>query len=552
MGIRAIFITAALSSAVLLNAQSKSEIKEIWREAESHYLYGEFELANPLYLMLNDLMPGNANIKYKIANCYLNIYDEKAKAIPFLEEAVKNTSYNSKSGKLSETKAPLDVYFSLGNAYRIANRLDSAVMTYELFKKLIKETGEMTNEEFIDQQIKACELAKDQIKNPVNVSITPLEDYINLGSVNDRPVISFDGSTMAYTEYRGLERIIYVSRKKDGKWSSPREINREAGTGYDCHTTSLNKDGTELYLFKNDNFDGNIYVTRYAGGTWSPVEKLNHNINTRYYESHASVSADGQRLYFTSNREGGQGGLDIWVAVKDETGDWGIPVNMGATVNTPFHEESPFISEDGKTLTFSSEGHGSMGGYDIYTTTISSGAWSSPVNIGYPLSTTDDDIAFQPYYGGTMGLYSLLTDYKKKEICEVIFNPVDLAVDSVMKDTVMISFDPDSLPYITITDSSMVVTNMVVRDVSDSDQETDPDVLYYTVQVMALYNPVDPAYFEHADITIFYNRDDRFFRYTTGKFDTKLKAYQELSRLLRLGYPSDIFVKKVYRNDTPR
>ncbi|HWR75350.1 MAG TPA: hypothetical protein VN276_06910, partial [Bacteroidales bacterium] len=117
MGIRGIVICAGLLAIVPLSAQKKSEIKAIWLEAESHYLYGEFELANPLYLILNEIKPGNANIKYKIGNCYLNIFDEKPKAIPFLEEAVRNASYSSKTGLLKEKRAPLDAYFSLANAY---------------------------------------------------------------------------------------------------------------------------------------------------------------------------------------------------------------------------------------------------------------------------------------------------------------------------------------------------------------------------------------------------------------------------------------------------
>jgi hypothetical protein len=92
--------------------------------------------------------------------------------------------------------------------------------------------------------------------------------------------------------------------------------------------------------------------------------------------------------------------------------------------------------------------------------------------------------------------------------------------------------------------------NLVIRDVRDTDEEVDPEVLYYTVQVMALYNPVDPAYFQYADIAVFYNRQDKFYRYVTGRFDTKPKAYAEVARLLRLGYPNDIFVKKVYRDDS--
>jgi len=546
MGKRGIVFLIMLVVILPVIGQKNSELKEIWKEAESHYLYGEYELANPLYLMLNDLRPGNYNIKYKIGNCYLNIFDEKPKAIPFLEEAVRSTSYNSKPGKIKEMRAPLDAYFSLGNAYRITNRLDSALNTYRFFQQLITESSEMQNQEFVNQQMQACNVASVQMKNPVNVLIQPLKEYINQGSVNDRPVLSYDGSTMAYTEKRGLESVVYVTRREGDSWATPVDITLEAGMGTDCHTTSLNSDGSELYLFKNDNYDGNIYVTRFVDGQWSQVERLNKNINTRFYESHAAISSDGKKLYFTSNREGGLGELDLWVSEKDVTGEWGIPSNLGNVVNTPYNEETPFISGDGNTLTFSSEGHGSMGGYDIFLSKLSSGLWTSPVNIGYPLSTTDDNIAFQPFSNGNFGFYSIMTGYKKKEIALVSFNPPT----KEKRDTVTISFNPADLPYLTVVDSSLLITDLVVRDVRDSDAEIDPEVLYYTVQVMALYNPVDPAYFEFAEISVFYNSQDRFYRYTTGRFDTKAEAYGEQARLLRLGYPDDIFVKKVYRNDS--
>jgi len=545
MGIRGIVIVAGLLAAVPLSAQKKSEIKAIWLEAESHYLYSEYELANPLYLILNDLKPGNANIKYKIGNCYLNIFDEKPKAIPFLEAAVMNTSYDSKTGLLKEKRAPLDTYFSLANAYRITNRLDSALSTYRMFKNLVAKTGEMKNQEFVNQQIQACNLASVQMKSPVNVLIQPLKEYINQGSVNDRPVVSYDGSTMAYTERRGLESVIYVTRKEKDGWGTPVDITAEASMGTDCYTTSLNNDGTELYLFKNDNYDGNIYVTTFNNGKWSEIVSLNKNINTKFYESHAAISSDSKKLYFTSNREGGMGELDLWMAERDQTGDWGVPVNLGNVVNSPYNEETPFLSKDGLTLTYSSEGHGSIGGYDIYLSTSKAGVWGKPVNIGYPLSTTDDDLGFQPFNDGAFGYYSVMTAYKKKEIALVTFNPPS----EEPRKTVTISFDPKDLPYITMTDSSSLIMNLVIKDVLDTDEENDPEVLYYTVQVMALHNPVDPAYFEYADIAVFYNRQDRFYRYTTGRFDTKVKAYAELERLLRLGYPNDTFVKKVYRND---
>ncbi len=531
MGIRGIVFCAGLLAIVPLSGQKKSEITAIWREAESHYLYREYELANPLYLILNEIKPGNANIKYKIGNCYLNIFDEKPKAIPFLEAAVRNTSYDSKTGLLKEKRAPLDAYFSLANAYLITNHLDSALNTYRLFKNLVSEAGEMANQEFINQQIQACNLAVVQMQTPVDVLITPLKEYINQGSVNDRPVISYDGSTMAYTERRGLESVVYVTRKEGDSWGTPVNITAEAKMGTDCYTTSLNSDGTELYLFKNDNYDGNIYMTAYKNGKWSAIVSLNKNINTKYYESHAAISSDGKKLYFTSNRLGGLGELDMWVSERDQAGDWGIPVNLGSVVNTPYNEETPFISQDGFTLTFSSEGHGSIGGYDIFRSASAAGVWGNPVNIGYPISTTDDDLGFQPFDNGKFGYYSLLTAYKKKEIALVVFN----APSREPRDTVTISFDPKDLPYITLTDSSSLIMNLIIKDVRDTDEEVDPEVLYYTVQVMALYNPVDPTYFQYADIAVFYNRQDKFYRYVTGRYELEVESLRGSEQIAQAG-----------------
>ncbi len=550
MGIRGITILTLLLLALPMSGQKKAELKEIWVEAESHYLYGEYDLANPLYLMLDDMTPGNANIKYKIGNCYLNIFDEKPKAIPYLEAAAKNASYDSKTESLTETKAPLDTYFSLAAAYRIANKLDSALMTYQMFQRLLSQSGGMTNPEFIDQQIQACNLAAEKMKAPIGVQMKPLPAYINQGSVNDRPVVSFDGKTMAYTERRGLENVVYVTKLEGDTWTTPVDITSEAGMGTDCATSSLNYDGTELYLFKNDNFDGNIYVTRYVNGKWSTISKLNKFINTIFYESHAAVSPDGRKLYFTSNRDGSIGELDIWVSERPEKGDWGIATNLGKVVNSPYNEDTPYLSKSGTVMTFSSEGHGSMGGYDQFTTVHTSGAWSKPESMGYPVNTTDDDIGYQPVDNGSFGYTSLMTGYKKKEIVHITFDELPVlepvAEDSIDADTTKFKLDYNNLPFVTTIDSSKLVTNVVVRDVLITDT-VDVNVLYYTVQVMALHNPVDPEYFKHARIKVLYNATDRFYRYTTGQFATKELAYAEKARLLRLGYPSDIFIKKVYK-----
>ena len=178
--------------------------------------------------------------------------------------------------------------------------------------------------------------------------------------------MSYDGNTIVYTEKRGIVNVIYFSKKIRGIWQPPLEITADLNAGEDCSSCSLNKDGTELYLYKTDDFDGAIYYSQYKNDKWTPIKKLNKNINTKFYESHATISADGKKLYFTSNRTGGLGELDIYVSERDATGEWAPAKNLGPVINTPFNEDTPFVTSNDSLMYFSSEGHSSMGGFDIY------------------------------------------------------------------------------------------------------------------------------------------------------------------------------------------
>ncbi len=626
---------------VAVSAQSVSEMKQIFAKAESYYLYEEYELANQLYLLLDSA--GNLNIKYKIGNCYLNIPGEKEKSIPFLEDAIKTASYDSKTESFKEKKAPLDAYFSLAKAYLITNQLEKALNTLQTFNKLARETtrkGGMKNLEYIEQQIQACKNAIQFKENPAVFSKKSMGSDFSQGSINDNPAVSFDGNTIVYTEHRGIVNAIFYSKKERGKWQTPIEITAALNAGEDCSSSSLNSDGTELFLYKTDNYDGAIYSSNFVDGAWTPIKKLNKNINTKFYESHASISSDGKKLYFTSNRDGGQGNLDIYVSEKDATGDWGLAVNLGAAINTPFNEDTPFITANDSLLYFCSEGHSSMGGFDNFKSRKTGTAWNTPVNIGFPLNTTDDDKFFQPINNGQNAYYSMTTDYKKKEIFYlgmgntnvnelfeikgkfslqdtiVTFNEnysihlinktsgdtVDVGFPNKYSglysftvapgefrlfykglgyithtiDTAILHNDPNLIlnidvslerdttierikmptivyekinlaliPTITSIDTSMLIRNLNVNDVGDLNIK-DSDVLYYTVQVMALHNPVDVTYFKYiADMKVMYNDIDKFYLYTTGRFPTREDAYSLRLELIRKGYPEEIFIKKV-------
>ena len=630
--------------------QTSQEVKDMFAQAEAYYLYGDFENANPLYLTIAAFVPDNFNVVYKIGDCYLNIPDEKSKAIEFLEKAVKNSSYEANPDQLKEKRAPLDAYFSLAKAYLIHNELEKAIATFQAFQKLVGETkqkGGMKNAEFINQQLQACDNAIKLEAAPITISKTKLPDNFSNGSVNIDPAVSFDGNTIAYTEQRGVTNAIYFSKKERGKWQPPIEITLEINAGEDCSTCSLNNNGTELFLYKKDNEDGNIYSTTYTNGAWTTIKKLNKNINTKFYESHASISADGKKLYFSSNRDGGQGGLDIYISEKDATGDWGPAVNLGAAINSPYNEDTPFITQNDSVLYFSSEGHSSIGGFDIFKSQKVGNVWKTPQNLGFPINTTDDDKFLQPVNNGMNAYYSMSTDYKKRDIfylgigAAAITQTFEIRGTFSLRDTV-VNFDRDynirlvdissgdtldigypnkytgfysfivnpgsfkitysglgylsqtidttllpdhpslvvtkdvkldkdpnyvrvqvppvkapeppivyekinltAIPTVATVDTSMLVLNMKVNDVSDQNIQ-DADILYYTVQVMALHNPVDVSYFKYiTDMKVLYNDQDKFYRYTTGKFATKEEASVKRAELISKGYPEEIFIKKV-------
>jgi len=645
MKVRILALTVLLLIPAYLSVgQTAEEQRALFAEAQSHYLFGEYELANPLYLILNEFLPDNYNIRFKIGDCYLNIPDERSKAISYLEDAVKHSSAAAKPDNLRETSAPLEAWFSLATAYRMNNELDKAINTYQTYLKLATESKSEINADFVNQQITACRNAIRLMEEPIEVEKISLGPVINQGSVNFSAVISFDGNSMVFAENRGLENAIFYTIKERGVWQPPVEISIQLGDARDCHPTSLNADGTELYLYKNDNYDGNIYVSNLSGGNWSKIRSLNRNINTRYYESHAAVSANGKKLYFTSNRPGGYGELDIYVAEKTTGDEWGVPVNLGATINTPFNEDTPFITANDSLLVFASEGHSSMGGYDIYRSVNLGQAWKSPENLGYPINSTDDDLFFQPFDNASRGYYSLYTGYKNREIFTINLGAVSGAeefeirgffsladttvrfnenysiylINLIKGDTLDIAFpneftglytfinkagtyritytglgylsqttdttilpshpstsvridvslqpDPDyrpeevikepepvyekidlaAIPTISQIDSSILVTNIVVKDVGDAGD--DAMILYYTVQVMALHKPVDVTYFTHiTDMVVLYNDIDKFYRYTTGRFKTREEAYSYRLQLIAKGYPNEIFIKKVFR-----
>lgn len=422
--VKLFLVVAAIVQTLTLTGQTKSELRELFLSAEVDILYEDYAEALPKYLNLLQIYPGNYNFYFRIGQCYLNTPGEKEKSISFLETAAEHINMRYREGRFREDNAPYDVLYYLANAYRVNNDLDKALATYDRFMTDIDTRIYDTS--LVRFQIRSCHVARELMKNPVYIAEQNLGSTINNRFSESAPVVSGTEDVIIFTRALQFYDAVFFSRRTDGTWTDPVNLTPQLGVDQDYFSSSLSSDGRTLLLYRTDNFEGNIYKSTFDGEQWSNVERLNDNVNTKYWESHAALSRDGRKIYFTSNRKESFGGLDIFMSQIDSTGDWGTPVNLGPVINSPYNEEAPFLANDDRTLFFSSRGHKNMGGYDIFRSDLDeNGRWGVPVNLGYPVNTTDDDLFFYPMGEGHTGYYARFdpSGYGKMDIFRYeIFN----------------------------------------------------------------------------------------------------------------------------------
>lgn len=394
-----IVLLLLLCGQLTLSAQLFKDSREMFLEAESYALFEEYNEALPLYLNLLRESPENDYLRYMVGVSYLHLPGQKERAIPYLEKAIENIDWRGRAANFRTTKAPPDVLFYLAQAYHVNYQFDKALEYFNRFKN--EANPKIFNLELVNEFIQSSINAKESTATPLFFFKNNLDEPVNSRFSESNPVVSGNEEVIVFTRKLPFYDGVFFSRKVDGEWTEPMDITPMIGSDGDCYPVSLSHDGTELYIYKLDNYIGNLYTSNYVNGEWTRIKKLNENINTKYWESHASISKDGKTLYFTSNRPGGLGGLDIYVSEKGANGDWGPARNLGKPVNSEFNEETPFITEDGRTLYFSSYGYYNIGGYDVfYTTKLEDGTWTVPLNAGYPISTPDDDLFFYPLMDG--------------------------------------------------------------------------------------------------------------------------------------------------------
>lgn len=413
------FSTAFLFIAFAVGAQeqTKSAKKSNFNDAKRFILFSNYSAALPLFLKLQRADTSNANLNYLVGLCYLNSPFEKEKSIPYFNVASRNMAAKYKELNFKEKKSPYKTMYHIGQAYHFAYQFDKADNFFVKYKELVFSNPKEL--QLADRYIEMCKNAQKLIKDSVEISIENLGANFNTEFDEHTPCITADEKTMVFTSRRrgntgGLLtddgkyfEDIYIIKKVDGKWSFPEKISDKINTKGHEATIGLSADGQEMYIYKDDYGDGNIYVSEFENNDWTVPVKLGSNISTSANESHATISSEGTTLIFTSDRGNGKGGKDLYIVRRNPTGEWGLAQNMGDVLNTQYDEEGPFLHPDGSTLYFSSKGHNSMGGYDLFYSELQPDAsWGAPVNMGYPVNTTSDDVYFVMSANGKRAYFS--------------------------------------------------------------------------------------------------------------------------------------------------
>lgn len=354
-----------------------------------------------IYRELFQDYPDNAQLNLRMGQCFVE-QNKMDTALSYLNVAIQNDSTIKNEAN-----------FLIGKAYQYIGDLDRAIDYFYKYKS--KLSPKQNERDFVNVLLQQCLTAKELMGNPVNVKITNLGTSINTKYVDACPSITADGKTLIFTSRRPENTggkidlysedyydDIYISTYNEAskEWPLAKNIGAPINTNAHDANMSISPDGNTIFIYKNvENVtkSGDVYYSnRKPTGEWSEPKALEGKyVNSTYFESSACITPDGNTIFFVSEREKeGFGHGDIYM-VKKENREWGKPINLGSPINTVYDEIGVYIHPDGKTLFFSSNGHKTMGGYDIFMSLLGEdGKWSEPINLGYPLNSTRDEIHF--------------------------------------------------------------------------------------------------------------------------------------------------------------
>jgi outer membrane protein OmpA-like peptidoglycan-associated protein len=438
-----------------------------------------YSQALPLYEKAYAFNPKSAHLNFQLGLCYLNTVN-KFKALDYFKA----------SFDLNPNKNP-GIHFFIGRGYHLQSDWDNAIKHYEIHKKRLDTKSELAEIMDVNKLVYECKSGKELVENPIKVWIDNMGKNVNTEYPEYGMIMTADVSEIFFTSKRPTttggdidESIdqyfedVYTSNKFTSKgWSKSTNVGNPINTkGHDA-AVALSPDGSKMIVYIDDKGDGNLYESKRIENEWSKPKKFNEEICSPYLEASAWYSSDAKRLFFVSDRplesRSDPKDRDIYVAFwNEDKEEWLGVKRLPDNINSKYDEDGIFLHPDGKTLYFSSKGHNSMGGYDVFKTVQQAdSSWSEPENIGYPVNTPDDDVFLVV---AANGRDAYMTSYRKggfgdKDLYKITFlepikEPILNSEDILLANSSVPVRANVIEPKIEVPGSQLVILKGIVRD----------------------------------------------------------------------------------------
>ncbi len=387
---------------------SKKDLDK-FKTAKTAHRQKKYDQALKTYCKLLDKYEGNPEIELWVGLAYKDKGQNQV-ALPHLIKATD-------SGKTDNDL----LYSTIAGIYKVEKNYSLAQEYYKYFLERIDSTSKhYTQAQRLYSQM---QFAAFQVKNAVLFEPIALDHNINTLYSEYLPQFTADHSKIYFTRRVKLQEDIYYAEKSEETYSTaiPFEV---VNTPDNEGAHAISADGSIMIFTHCDDKTGiggcDLYITINENGAhlpadregqfWTKPKNMGSKINTILWESQPSLSGDGNLLFFSSTRDGGYGGKDIWFSVLSKEGTWSSPINAGPEVNTSFDESSPFVHADLKTLYFRSNGHLGMGDFDLFISRQDSAKrWKDVKNLGYPINSEGAEGALTVSLDGTKGYFA--TDF---------------------------------------------------------------------------------------------------------------------------------------------
>lgn len=411
---------------IYAQVDDKKEVTKLLKKGSEYFEYGDYNAVIGVYSKLekNADLPEKYYFQYGVSLLHAS-YDRR-KALDFL--------------RISEEKGNKMALFMQGWGHHLLNEFDRSLDLYTKFKSSVDTNSKEFKKIDLNKYIENSFTAREMIRNPVSVEINNVGDQVNSPFPDYVPVITADDQEIFFTSRREnstggkkdqndlyYEDIFHAQKDTTGKWKRPKLLHENLNSHAHDAVAGLSSDGHTLILYRShpETGAGDLYISYLRGDDWTEPVKLNDEISpAQSWEPSASITANEDAIYFSSDRKGGYGGRDIYMAKRMPNGGYSGVVNLGPGINTAYDEDAPYIQADGNTLYFCSTGHKNMGGFDIFKSERDeTGNWKPAENMGYPVNTTDDDIYFVISADGQHGYFSSVREdsYGEKDIYHVKF-----------------------------------------------------------------------------------------------------------------------------------